>query len=600
MSIVDLKAFFQAVHPFDTLSEEELATVLEATDIAYYPKETPLCTQTPDRLHLIIKGGVEATDAKGNKEYFGEQEILCASEILGQNTGFAYRVVEDLLCYELSADIFKKLLENNGAFKTFFLEDAAARIRQMRELARQGEMTEFLTARIRDIYLHSPCFVSCDIPVREAVERMESAKSSAILVENGGAVGIVTDTDLRRRVILAGRGLDSPIGDIATWELLAIDRDDFLFNALLVMTRHGIKRLAVRQNGRICGLIEQIDLLSYFSNHSYLLSVQIDKAVTIEDLKAVTEGFVNIVRSLHHKGVKARYIARIVSELNTKIFQKIFTLVFPESWHADMALMVMGSEGREEQILRTDQDNALVMADGFTPEGIEERAKAFNDALRTLGFPDCPGGVMVENPAWRKSVSDFKADIDAWIDRPEGEATLSLAILVDARCVAGEAALTKAIRNHIFERMAGHPTALGLFAQAVERFEIPLGWFGRLGSESIDLKKGGLFILMHGIRALALEHRIEERPTVERIKHLSDIQLIDRSFATELIESYDVLLSTLLSRKLVALARGETPDNRIALTGMSKLERDMLRDALKTVKRLKEFVAYHFKLNMVG
>ncbi|WP_456453318.1 putative nucleotidyltransferase substrate binding domain-containing protein, partial [Hydrogenimonas sp.] len=314
----------------------------------------------------------------------------------------------------------------------------------------------------------------------------------------------------------------------------------------------------------------------------------------------VTEGFVTIVRTLHHKGVKARYIGRIVSELNAKVFQKVFALVFPESWHDRIALAVMGSEGREEQILRTDQDNALVLADGFMPENLQERAAAFSDALRTLGFPDCPGGVMVENPAWRKSVSDFKADIDAWIDRPEGEATLKLAILTDARCVAGEASLLEAVRSHLFERMAGHPTALGLFAQAVERFEIPLGWFGHLGNEKIDIKKGGIFILMHGVRALSLERRIEERPTVERLKRLSDIGLIDRPFATELIESYDVLLSTQLTHKLDALARGQEPDNRIDLAKLSKLERDMVKDALRAVKKLKEFVAYHFKLSMVG
>ncbi len=600
MSIVDQEAFLCAIHPFDTLAGDERASVVGAMDIAYHPKGSLLCTEEADRLYLVIKGGVEASDEQGNIEFFGEQEVLCAAEILGQSKERNYRVVEDLLCYELPAEIFRGLLKTNSAFKTFFLEDAAARIRAMREISRQSEMTEFLTARVRDIYLHPPCIVTFDTPIKEAVERMEAAKSPAILVRRDHAVGIVTDTNLRRMVILSGCDLHTPIGDIATWGLLAIERDDFLFNALLTMTHHGVKRLAVTQHGEICGLIEQIDLLSYFSNHSYLLSVQIDKATSVDDLKSVTEGFVNIVRSLHHKGVKARYIGRIVSELNAKVFQKVFALVFPESWHDKMALIVMGSEGREEQIIRTDQDNALVLADGFSPEGLKERAESFSDALRLLGFPDCPGGVMVENPMWRKSFSAYKMDIDAWIDQPDGDATLNLAILTDARCVAGEASLVDGLRRYLFACMAGHPTALGLFAQAVERFEIPLGWFGHLGKERIDLKKGGIFILMHGIRSLALERRIMESSTVERIKRLNDIGLIDRSFATELIESHDILLSTQLEHKLEAIAHGKEPDNLVDLSKASKLERDMVKDALKAVKKLKEFVAYHFKLSMVG
>ena len=141
---------------------------------------------------------------------------------------------------------------------------------------------------------------------------------------------------------------------------------------------------------------------------------------------------------------------------------------------------------------------------------------------------------------------------------------------------------------------------MAIFAQAVERFDIPLGWMGIFGKEKIDLKKGGSFILMHGIRALALEQKIEVTSTIERIKQLNNIGLIDRKFATELIESFDVILTFILQSKLLKIAKGETPDNTIDLRDFSKLERDMLKDALKVVRELKTFITYHFKLNMVG
>ncbi|WP_457596044.1 DUF294 nucleotidyltransferase-like domain-containing protein [Hydrogenimonas sp.] len=599
MSIVDQRAYVAAMHPFDTLDEGALQRVLEALEIAYYPAGSTLC-QKPDRLHMIIKGVVACREPDGHRILYGPHESFCAAEILGRREGCDYEVEEELLCYELPAERFLELVERHEAFRRYYLEDIAARIQSLRERANAEGMAEFLGARVREIFIHPPYFAPCGDTIRDAVAGMEAAKASAILLQKGGELGIVTDTDLRHHVIAGGLSSDEPIEKIATWGVYTIEADDFLFNALLLMTRHGVKRLVVTRNGEVAGLIEQIDLLSYFSHHAYLLTTQIERARSVEELESIGDGLLRIVRSLHTKGVKARYIARIVSELNDKLFARLFTLTFPAEWHVHMALMVMGSEGRREQIVRTDQDNGLVLADGFDPPGLQERALAFSRALERLGFPRCPGGVMVENPLWRQSVDAYRQAIEGWVETPEGEAAMNLAILADARCVAGDDALVAKVRRHLFETIADHPTALGLFAQSVERFEIPLGWFGRLESGRIDIKKGGIFILMHGIRALAVDKKIEPTATVERIKALSDGGLFDKGFATELIESFDVLLTIQLGHKLGAIERGEEPDNAIDVAKLSKLERDMLREALGSVKSLKRFVAYHFRLDMVG
>jgi len=602
MSIVEQKAFLRSIHPFDSLSTKEIELVLGAMDIAYYPKNAILFDENkgPDRFYMIIKGCVEVSDKEGNVEYFSALDTLGAPEILQQSDAGIYRVIEELLCYEIPKDIFLKLIEDNDAFKTFYLEDIATRLQALRKQSRQTEFAEFLTERIRDIFIHSPYIVEGSTPIIKAVAGMEAVKATTILVRHKQLIGIVTDSDLRHHVILGGVSMQEPIAQIATYGLVTIERNDFLFNALLMMTRHNIKRLVVTHNGKICGTIEQIDLLSYFSSHSYFLNVQIEKANSIEELKNMMEGLTHIVRSLHHKGVKARYIARIISELNAKVFAKVFDLIIPQDWHPNLALIVMGSEGREEQIIRTDQDNGIIVKDDFQADGLEEKMTQFSEALKSLGFPECPGHVMVNNPEWCQPLQNFKKSIDHWIDHPESNAMMKLAILVDARCVAGNTELLKNLRHYLFERISNHPTALAIFAQAVERFDIPLGWMGIFGKEKIDLKKGGSFILMHGIRALALEQKIEVTSTIERIKQLNNIGLIDRKFATELIESFDVILTFILQSKLLKIAKGETPDNTIDLRDFSKLERDMLKDALKVVRELKTFITYHFKLNMVG
>jgi len=602
MSIVEQKSFLISIHPFDSLSDNELEWVLSAMDIAYYPKDTILFNEDkkPDNISIIIKGSVEASDKEGNIEYFGALDTIGACEILQYSNERVYRVIEELLCYEIPKELFLELIKTNDAFKTFYLEDIATRLQALRKQSQQTEFTEFLTARIGDIFIHSPYIVEGTTPIVKAVAGMEAVKATAILVQHQQHIGIVTDSDLRHHIILGGVSLQEPIANIATYKLITIERDDFLFNALLMMTRHSIKRLVVTHNKNICGTIEQIDLLSYFSNHAYLLSVQIEKASSIAELKSTMDGMVNIVRTLHHKGIKARYIARIISELNAKVFAKVFELIIPQEWHSDVALMVMGSEGREEQIIRTDQDNGLIIKDDFYADRLEEKMTQFSKALQSLGFPECPGHIMVNNPEWSQHLQDFKKAIDNWVDKPKSDAMMKLAILVDARCVAGNAELLKDLRHYLFNKISNHPTALAIFAQAVERFDIPLGLLGGFGNDQIDLKKGGSFILMHGIRALALEQKIEATSTVERIKELNDIGLIDRKFATELIESFDVILTFILQNKLSQISQGEKPDNRIDIHNLSKLERDMLKDALKVVRELKKFITYHFKLNMVG
>jgi len=602
MSIVEQKSFLKSIHPFDSLSDKELEQILGVMDIAYYPKDRILFDEDnePDNISIIIKGKVEASDKEGNVEYFGALDTIGACEILHYSNERVYRVIEEILCYEIPKSLFLELIETNDAFKTFYLEDIATRLQALRKQNQQTEFTEFLMARIGDIFIHSPYIVEGTTPIVKAVAGMEALKATAILVKDREKFGIVTDSDLRHHTILGGVSLEDPIANIATYNLITIDRDDFLFNAMLLMTRHSIKRVVVMYNGDIYGTIDQIDLLSYFSNHTYLLSVQIEKASSIEELKSTMDGMIRIVQTLYRKGIKVCYIARIISELNAKVFAKIFELIIPQEWHSDISLIVMGSEGREEQIIRTDQDNGLIISDDFSADGLEEKMIQFSEALKKLGFPECPGRVMVNNPEWSKSIQGFKKAVDEWIDKPESDAMMKLAILVDARCVAGNGELLKDLRNYLFNKISDHPTALAIFAQAVERFEIPLGWLGGFGNDQIDLKKGGSFILMHGIRALALEQKIEATSTFERIKKLNEIGLIDQKFATELIESFDVILTFILQSKLLQIAEERIPDNRVDIRNLSKLERDMLKDALKVVRELKKFITYHFKLSMVG
>ena len=240
---------------------------------------------------------------------------------------------------------------------------------------------------------------------------MQAEHSSSVLVRDGERLGIFTNTGLQRAVV-DGRPLaDWPVRDLATFSLVSIAPDAPLFDALALMIQHQVHRLVVAEGGRIVGLLEQLDLLSFLSNHSYLITVQIVRAQDLDALRTEAEKITRFVALLYRGGTRVGQIGRLVQALNAKLFERAWQLVAPPELLADSCLFVMGSEGRGEQLLKTDQDNGLILRDGTSVGAavVEDACARFSAALRDFGYPDCPGHIMVSNPAWRHSASEFAA-----------------------------------------------------------------------------------------------------------------------------------------------------------------------------------------------
>ena len=604
MSIFDQKQLLASMHPFDLLSSRALDHVMAQMDIAYYPRETVLISPNvaAECLYIIIKGSVHEWLDEELTDAYGAMDSFDADALIYGRTEKRFVVEEELICYELPKQVFLDLIQDHEAFKHFYLEDFITKHEQLKKLKQQSELTPFMVARVSDIYLHAPCIVGEETPIVEAVREMEAKKSATILVRSAQGYGIVTDTNLRRSVLAGEVPSSAPVGSIMSYPLVTIEQQDFLFNALLLFTSHHIKRIAVTDNGKIVGILKQLDLLSYFANHSYLVAMQIEKAENVDALRTIGEDMVHLVRSLHSKGVKVRYISKLVNALNAKVYQKVFELcVAPEERKA-CALIVMGSEGRREQILRTDQDNGLIIAEGSGKDFSEEMAR-LHAHLKTLGFPECPGNVMVTNPQWRRTIGAYKAMIDGWVDSMDETALQSLNIFLDAQCVAGDSVLLEEAKDYLFSRFEGRDDVLAHMAKAALSFETPLSVFSGLVVErsrhnSLDLKKGGIFAIVHGVRVFALQYKIRETNTFERIKQLNNAGVFDKTFSTELMEAYDTLLSIRLRARL-SHPGGIGALNDIVPAQLDKIERDLLKDSFKVVNAFKKLLTYHFHLNMV-
>lgn len=605
----DMEAYLAATPPFDQLTAEARTRAAESLTLAQFSSGEAILRslQTPQWLYLIVSGEVDEIDGVGPVGLLTAGQAFDARALIQGRSENSFIARARTCCYLLPWQMFMALTRSSFPFRDFFYAELSRHLDAIITVQQQREAASFLMMHISEGELHPPVFVTADQPMSDAARLMQEHDTTAVLVRRGSDVGIFTDRDLRERHVLMGMPLATPIGELASYGLRLIDHDDLLFNALMSMTKHGIRHLVVTRENEIVGTFEQADLLRHLSNSSYFITGKAESAVTEDDLKEVSNAVPQLIRSLHSRGVKPRYITRIVTDLNRKVFRRTFERLMPPGVQANGCLIVMGSEGRGEQLLRTDQDNGLILSDTASTDGLEAAAEAFTAALADLGFPPCPGEVMVSNPIWTKSIGAFKADVRRWIAGTEGDALLKLAILYDAAAVAGDGTLLGELKTHLFRMVKREEAFLGHFAKAVLSFPTPLNWLGRLAGErdgphrgGLDIKKGGIFPIVHGVRSLALEQGLTETNTIARIEALSGRGPIGEEFTADLIEAFDFLCMLRLREQFSHLDQGEAYDNYVAIDRLSKFDRQMLRDAFKVVRDLKTYLIEHFRLQLLG
>ncbi len=596
--------------PFSYMDEESFSEIETSAQIAYYPKSTVLIRQhaTLQSLYYIIKGRVvcqkeeEMIDVYQNHDTFGGIEL-----IENKTSDYDYSVDEELICYEIPAKVFLALTQKNQTFKAYFFSTMVERMKLLKDKKEFSAIGDLMVSRVDKSILHEVFIAQEQTLILEALEQMDRENATSILVENSEGYGIITDKDLRYYILNKEKENLRVAADIQTYPISTIQEGELLFNILLLMTGHSIKHLPVLdEQGKAIGILELIDLLSYFSNQTHLVSVQVEKALTLDAVITAVKRVNVIIEALHAKGIKTRYIAKLISEINRKMYMKIFMFIMPKECREKSNFIVLGSEGRGEQILRTDQDNALIFEDTYEPEWLEEITQRFIAVLDEIGFPRCEGNVMMINPKWAKSLRAYKKDIDTWVDAPTYEGFMDMAILFDSMSVAGDESLHQRLKAYMIQKVQETKTILPHFVRAIEHFESPLGLFSQFIStdkehkNQIDMKKGALFALVHGVRGLALEYGITLTNTSLRIKELNNIGYLSKQDAKNLIEALEVINTLRLDAQLIKQSKGEPIDNYISLSALSKIERDALKEVLKTVNAFKKRISHHFHLSVVS
>jgi len=613
MSIHEQSNFIKGIHPFENLTKAELEEFSNNIDIIYLKKGEVLQREKekPKNLYFIIKGLVqelyedEVISIYSNKEFFDPISLI---EDFSKNS---FVTAQETICYSLPKDIFIKTLRKNRTLESFFFQSISQKLNANINYEKNKELANIMVAKVKDANLHRAVIVPFETSIFEAVKTIKKEKVPTLLLrDNGGQIHIVTDSDFREKVILNRMNFDEIVGKISNSGIKYVNENDFLFNAQLIMSQHGLKRLVVvNNNDEIVGIIDQISLSSFFATHTFSVSNEIDKAETIEELKNASKSFIKIIKSLNAKGVKVEFISKLINQLNRKMMNKLFKITAPDELKNKACLVVMGSEGRGEQVLKTDQDNALIISDdcSLSDEDILKYTHDYTEHLVDFGFPRCEGNIMVSNPYWCRREKDFKDLIYEWIMKPSGDNFMNLAIFYDALAVTDDRTLLDNLKEYLFKIGSTSKTFYMHFAKIIMDFDVPLGFFDGFVFNSddkehkneIDIKRGGIFILVQSIRSLSLENKVLRSSTQKRIKELNKLNVLDDEFASELSQAFNFFLTIKLKSNLQKLDSGEKIDNFINPDNLTTMEKDLLKDSFKIVNKLKKKLEMHYKLNYV-
>eukprot|EP01029_Cantina_marsupialis_P010200 TRINITY_DN232556_c0_g1_i1.p1 TRINITY_DN232556_c0_g1~~TRINITY_DN232556_c0_g1_i1.p1 ORF type:complete len:323 (-),score=40.23 TRINITY_DN232556_c0_g1_i1:115-954(-) len=279
----------------------------------------------------------------------------------------------------------------------------------------------------------------------------------------------------------------------------------------------------------------------------------------------------------------------------------MYKLLLPKELQEDACFIVMGSEGRNEQIIKTDQDNALVVKDGINVEQYRPYMQKMTETLIDFGYPPCEGNIMVSNPFWCKTVSQYKSETARWIEAPAMQNYMDLAIFFDSFAVAGDKELLINLKDDLFHKLHDKDVFMAYFAKATLTFDTPSTVANFMTKTyNIDIKKAGIFPIVQGIRSLALREKIRETTTVKRIKILEQKKVLEHQLASELLEAFEVLNTLRLKSQLHKLQDNKKINNEIDTHKLGKIERDLLKDSFKIVSSFKKFITYTFKIDKIS
>ena len=612
--------------PFAAMSEGELDRIVRASRLRYFaPGEVVLAPEAtrPNHCYVIRQGAVRGESA-GNGSAAATRFELSPGEMfpLGALLGrrgvtSVYRAAQDTFCLVFPAAVFDAMLDASAVFKDF----CTRRLAHLLDLMRTRVQAAYATAATEERGLTTP-LVSLlrqtavvrgpDATLRDALRAMETHRIGSVPIVDADMkpIGIFTRQDVIGRVVLPQRPLDTALADMMSAPAITLPGSATAGDAALVMAQRGFRHVVVVDDaGRVAGVVSERDLFSLQRLSVREIASAIRRAPDVPALVQCAADVRALSLALVAQGGSALHLTRMISSLNDQIAVRILELKAPAHDLSGLALcwLGMGSEGRREQTIATDQDNGLIFAandEARTPDAIRARllpfAREVNEGLDRCGYPLCKGGIMAMNPRWCASLDEWRAAFAAWIDRGDPASLLAANIFFDFRALWGEPRLADALRADVAARAQANPRFLKQMSDNARENRPPLNWRGELDAvdggsdgEAIDLKMSGSVPFVDAARIFALAAGTTATNTVDRLTEAGAARGIPEAEVRAWCDAFEFIQLLRLReqhRRLAGNARtvkGDNP-NMTPLRTLSELERRILKEAMRQIRKAQQ------------
>ncbi|WP_297336653.1 DUF294 nucleotidyltransferase-like domain-containing protein [Algoriphagus sp.] len=628
--------FLKGYPPFSFLSQENLSLVARSVEVRYYEKGAFLFQKGEDPLpHFLVlkEGKIELLDGMEIKEYCEEGDVFGVLALLGKRPYLlSAKAVEDALIYAVPVAVFEEMLNQNSKVALYFAAGFASGQVVVRQDLSQGQIARktfktqpkdhslLIFSDQSQIKVSENVLVALPhISIQHAAQLMSAHQvSSLVLVDaNRFPLGIITDKDLRNKVVSEAKDVSRTAGEIMSTPVVTQPRGADFSDLYLTMIKHRLHHLILTEDGTeqspVCGIISDHDVLLSMGNSPAVVVHALNNAASLAEMRAIRDRAEQMLRYYLDNEVAMDFVSSVMTEINDTIIQKAAERVkkeldskYPECRSLNFAFLSLGSEGREEQLLRTDQDNALIYED--VPEALHQQAQAYFLALGTgivetliaCGFSPCPGEMMASNPRWVQPLSGWKKYFSDWILTPTADALLKASICFDFRAISGSTSLSQSLSAHIYDQVQKKKAFLSFLGLNALKNPPPLGFFkGFMVEKSgehrdqFDIKARAMMPMADLARLLILSHGVVGiNNTFRRFERLAELEPQQSELYSQAGKAYEILMRM---RALEGLQH-QNSGRYIDPESLGKIQRQLLKNAFVPLSELQSLVEVRFQL----
>lgn len=619
---VEIANFLAQHPPFDDLPQKAINELAQNVEVAYFRAETEILKLGQDisDLYVIRSGSVEMYRRDGElynrlatAGIFGQMGLL-----MNRKVRFPATALEDTLVYCINADLFNRYCNEFDGFAEYFEADGNVRLHQA--IVEQADSNDLTTAKIKSLIHRDVVTVDASTPVQDIAQLMTDESVSSVLVtdvnkpinddpleDDGQVVGIITDKDLRIKVVAQGLSFETLAKEIMSTNLILLDENDYIFEAVLAMLRDNLHHLPVVKKKRPIGVISLSDILRYESQSSLLLVRGILAQQSIDDLAHYARQLPNVFVRMVNEDANSHMVGTAMAVIGRTFKQRLLVLAEEKFGPPPVpyCFIALGSMARDEQLIVTDQDNALILDDSYDDEIHNEYFQNLSDfvcdGLAQCGYTYCDGEIMASFKKWRKTRSEWFEQFAQWIAEPKPQALLNSSIFFDLDGVWGKTKWATDLQVFIAKQSKSNRIFLANMAANARNRTPPLGFFKGFVLEhngqhqrSMNLKRRGTAPLSDVIRVHALAIGSRTQNSFERLEDIIEAKLLPQGKAQDLRDALEYIAMTRIRHQAWQIEQGEEPDNNIDPHLLSPFEQRNLKEAFAILEKAQSYLKFSY------